>query len=192
MYRYKKRLYDYDQTSGQGLGLTSARFVDSLIASHFPSTRRYSNTTNIPIAPFLDPNFSYGKFLAGDYKMVLPLSYSMLSELANYIKSQTDFIAANPGASIAYFRDAFNSATNDYSGNEDQSAFYAMATFNIGSQITFIPGVRYQNLKTTYIASRGLQNTASATWWTIFYIMILQSLLITITCCQIFHLGIVR
>ena len=163
MYRYKKRLYDYDQTSGQGLGLTSARFVDSLIASHFPSTRRYSNTTNIPIAPFLDPNFSYGKFLAGDYKMVLPLSYSMLSELANYIKSQTDFIAANPGASIAYFRDAFNSATNDYSGNEDQSAFYAMATFNIGSQITFIPGVRYQNLKTTYIASRGLQNTASAT-----------------------------
>lgn len=163
MYRYKKRLYDYDQSSGQGLGLTSAKFVDSLIASHFPSTKRYNNTTSIPIAPFLDPSFSYGKFLDGDYKMVLPLNYGMLSEMANYIKSQTDFIASNPGANIAYFRDAFNSATNDYLGTEDQSAVYAMATFNIGSQITFIPGVRYQNLKTTYEAPRGLQNTASGT-----------------------------
>ncbi len=163
MYRYKKRLYDYDQSSGQGLGLTSAKFVDSLIASHFPSTKRYNNTTSIPISPFLDPNFSYGEFLGGDYNMILPLNYGMLSEMANYIKSQTDFIAATPGANIAYFRDAFNSATNDYSGTEDQSAFYLMATINVGPEITIIPGVRYQDLKTTYTSSRGLQNTASAT-----------------------------
>ena len=163
MYRYQKRSYDYDQSSGQGLGLISAQFVDNLIALHFPSTRQYANTTSIPITPFLDPEYDYGEFLGGEYDLALPLNFDMLFDMANYIKSQTELIAKTPGASIAYFQDAFNSTTRDYSGNEDQSAFYIMATLNVGPEITIIPGVRYQDLKTTYTSSRGLQNTASAT-----------------------------
>jgi hypothetical protein len=93
-FRHQTRSYVYEQSTGQGLGLTSAAVVDSLIASHFASTARYANTTSIPILPFVDPNYDYGEFLEGDYKMILPLNFGMLSEAANYIKSQTDFCKA--------------------------------------------------------------------------------------------------
>jgi TonB-dependent receptor len=36
-----------------------------------------------------------------------------------------------------------------------------MATINLGPDITIIPGVRYQDLQTTYTAPRGLQNSSS-------------------------------
>jgi TonB-dependent receptor len=79
--------------------------------------------------------------------------------LANFINSNSALIQKNNA--IAYFYDNFNSTTFDYDGHENQSAFYAMATINIGPEITLIPGVRYQNLQTTYTAPRGLQNTSS-------------------------------
>lgn len=158
-YRHQQRLYLYDQTGGQGLGLTSARFVDSLIASVFPSTASYINTTSIPILPYADPNFNYGAFLDGDYPMSLPLNYAMLSEVIRFLKTKEPLLAQRND--IAYFHDRFNSTTNDYSGFEDQRALYIMATVTAGQLLTVIPGVRYQNLHTTYTASRGLQNTAS-------------------------------
>ena len=160
-YKYRTRSYNYDQYSGQGLGLTSAAYIDNLIANHFASTAKYANTTSIPVMPFLDPGYDYGKFLGGDYPMVLPLNYGMLSDLANYIKSNAALIQQNDA--ISYFHDLFNSTTNNYTGNEKQSAFYVMATVNLGPDITVIPGVRYQNLKTSYTAPRGFQTTASAT-----------------------------
>ncbi len=158
-YRYQPRSYVYDQSGGQGLGLQSAKFVDSLIASHFPSTGSYVNTTSIPIAPFMDPNFSYGKFLNGDYAMGIPLNFAMLSEMVNFVKSKADLIAQR--GAIAYFHDNFASTTYNHSGHENQSAFYLMTTINVGPQITIIPGLRYQDLQTTYTAARGLQNTSS-------------------------------
>ncbi|MGA9406332.1 MAG: TonB-dependent receptor [Bacteroidota bacterium] len=160
-YRYQTRSYDYNQYSGQGLGLTSANYIDNLIAAHFPGTAQYVNTTSIPMGPFVDPNFSYGKFLNGDYTMVHPLNFGMLSDLANFVRSNASIIQQNDA--ISYFYDNFNSATNNYTGHEDQSAFYAMATVNIGPEISIIPGVRYQDLQTTYSGSRGIQTTASAT-----------------------------
>jgi TonB-dependent receptor len=160
-YRRQTRSYTYDQYTGQGLGLISASVVDKLIATHFASTLPYANTTQIPITPFLDPGFSYGKFLGGDFRMGLPLNYAMIAEMARYVRSQADFLAA--GNSISYFHDSFNSTINNYDGHEDQSAVYAMATINIGPEITIIPGVRFQDLKTSYTASRGQQTTLSAT-----------------------------
>jgi TonB-dependent receptor len=160
-YKYRTRSYTYDQFSGQGLGLISAAFIDSLIATHFPSTSQYSNTTSIPIMPYLDSGYNYGKFLGGDYPMILPLNFGMLYDLATYIRSNAALIQQRDA--ISYFHDLFNSTTNNYDGNEKQSAAYVMATVNIGPDITIIPGVRYQNLQTTYTAPRGYQNTASAT-----------------------------
>ena len=159
-YRHQTRSYFYDQSNGQGLGLTSASYLDHLIASHFSSTAPYANTTSIPVKPFLDPGFSYGKFLNGEYAMVLPLSFSMLSEMASYVKSNADLIAQNDA--IAYFHNGYASTSNNYSGFENQSAFYVMATVNVGPDITIIPGVRYQDLQTTYTSARGIQNTSSA------------------------------
>lgn len=158
-YRYLTRSNTQDQYTGQGFGLTSARFVDSLIASHFPSTRQYSNTTSIPIGPFLDPSFSYAGFLNGDYAMSLPLNYGMLAEMAHFVR-YNPLIASTPN--LTYFHDLFNSATYNYDGHEGQGAFYVMATVNVGPELTIIPGVRYQDLRRTYTAPRGQQNTSSA------------------------------
>ncbi len=161
MYRYQTRSYYYNTTGSQGLGLLSAQYVDNLIASHFLSLSSYTNTTNIPMTPFIDPNYSYGKFLDGDYSLHYPLNFGMLSELTRYLAENASLIQQNPLASASYFHDQFNSKTNNYTGHENQSAIYAMATIKIGPQITLIPGVRYQNLQTTYLGVRGVENTAS-------------------------------
>ncbi|MHB8578890.1 MAG: TonB-dependent receptor [Ignavibacteriaceae bacterium] len=160
MYRYQTRSYSYNTTGGQGLGLLSAKYVDNLIANHFPSTTKYNNTTNIPMMPFIDPSYSYGKFLGGSYPMVYPLNFAMLSELTNFLQKNAGLIAANDA--VSYFNDQFGSTTYNYTGHENQSAAYVMTTINIGPQITLIPGIRYQNLQTIYTGTRGVENTASA------------------------------
>jgi TonB-dependent receptor len=158
-YRYQTRSYVHDQYTGQGFGLTSAKLVDSLIATHFPSTMQYANTTSLPVRPFLDPDFSYGGFLNGDYTMSLPLNYGMVAEMAHFVRFSPQILST---PNLTYFHDSFNSTSLNYDGNEGQSAFYLMATIQIGPQITLIPGVRYQDLRRTYTAPRGIQNTASA------------------------------
>jgi TonB-dependent receptor len=160
-YRYQTRSNLYEQYSGQGLGLVSANYIDNLIASHFPTLAQYANTTSIPIVPFLDRGYNYGKFLSGDYPLVQPLNYGMLSEVVNFVMSNAALIQQNDA--ISFFHDNYNSTTYNYDGNEKQSAVYAMATVNIGPDFTIIPGVRYQDLQTTYTAARGQQNTGSAT-----------------------------
>ena len=52
-------------------------------------------------------------------------------------------------------------ATNNYSGDEELTAAYVMATVNIGSKLTIIPGIRYQSLKTNYLGIRGQQSALS-------------------------------
>lgn len=161
IYSYQTRSYYYEQATGQGLGLESAKFVDSLIASQFESTRPYINTTSLPIGPFIDPDFDYGKFLGGDYNMGAPLNLSMLGQTAKMLKDNINLIATRDA--IAYFFDSFNSITNNYDGHENQSGVYLMTTVKVGEDITIIPGVRFQDLKTRYTAPRGMQNTASTT-----------------------------
>lgn len=158
-FRHQTRSFVQDQYTGQGLKIASAAATDKLIAQHFPSTLPYQNTTFIPISAFIDPGFSYSGFLKGDYTMSLPVSYGMMAELARYARFGPDILSIPNN--IAYFHDPFNSSSLNYDGYEDQSAVYAMATINVGPEITIIPGVRYQDLKRTYTARRGLQTTAS-------------------------------
>jgi len=164
-YRHQTRLYDYEQTGGQGYGLASARYADSLIESHFGLGTQYG--TSIPLTPFMDPGFSYGTFLNGDFPMALPLSSGMMGDFADFMRSNAALFTQR--GDLAFFHDYFNSTTNDYSGSENQSAFYAMAIANIGPELTIVGGVRYQDLKTTYTAARGLQNTSSLTGGPYFY-----------------------
>ena len=141
MDRYQTRSYESDVYDGGGLQFGDAGYANNLIISKFglPSNLEY----NITIPYFTDPNFGYGEFLNGDYKMVEPLNYGMLSQMANVMKSNVAQIAANNGTA-AYGHDNFLSTTNNYSGNENQSAVYLMSTFKIGPELTIIPGVRYQ------------------------------------------------
>ncbi len=154
-YSYKTKSFNFDQFDGQGLDLASANYVDNLIISHFnfPSTLG----TSIPITYFHDPDYDYGEFLGGNYTMVEPLSFGMLSDLSSLLRKNAKNIVNNGGA-VAYGPNNFLSTTHNYNGNEKQSAFYLMATLNIGPDITVIPGVRYQNLQTTYTGARGIES----------------------------------
>ncbi len=157
MYRHQNRSYTYHTTGTQGLALESAKYVDSLIGRYSLGTVQYGN--KIPMSLFLDPTYDYGKFLGGEYNMNNPLNAPMLADLAAYLQESTGLIAKY--APLSYFYDQALSTMDDYSGYENQSAAYIMATISIGPHITFIPGVRYQNLQTVYTASRGMQNTSS-------------------------------
>jgi len=153
-YRHQTRSYVFEQADGQGLTYTSARGVDDLITSHFGLP---TGTTSMPITWFTDPNFRYGTFLDGDYTMGAPLSYGMLSETADLLRGNIAAIAAN-GSAIAYATNNFLSTTYNYDGTEDQRAAYVMATVEIGPQITLIPGVRYQNIRTQYSGAQGVES----------------------------------
>ena len=74
---------------------------------------------------FYDPSYSYGTFLNGNYTMKNPLNYAMISDMANYVHT-------NAVLSLGYFHDQFNSTTNNYNGDENQSAGYVMATIKSG------------------------------------------------------------
>ena len=60
---------------------------------------------------------------------------------------------APTGGVFAYLPNVYGSLADDYSGLERRNAGYIMATVNIGPDITFIPGVRYQGLQTSYTAA---------------------------------------
>ena len=84
----------------------------------------------------------------------------MMEDLANYCLTHVKAFA-NAGSAEAFARNNYLSITNNYSGKEILSAGYVMATVNVGSKLTVIPGVRYQNLKTTYSGTRGQQTSLS-------------------------------
>jgi len=158
-YRHQTRAYDYEHfNNNASFASPSARIAAQLIASHFPATTQYDPTA-LPIAPFSDRDFSYGDFLGGKYPMSAPLNFGMMAQLARLLRDNAEYIAQQQAE--GYARNNLLSITNDYSGKEQQTAAYAMATINVGPRITIIPGIRYQRLTTTYDGSRGIQSSLS-------------------------------
>ncbi len=157
--RLQARAYDYEHLNNNAsFASPSARVAAQLIASHFPSTAGYDPTA-LPITAFIDPNFSYGNFLGGKYTMIAPLNFGLMKELARLLKDNVEFISQQQ--SEGYARNNFLSTTNDYSGNESQYAGYLMAILNVGPHLRILPGLRYQILRTTYQAARGIQSSLS-------------------------------
>ena len=157
-FRYQTRLYENDLYNGGGLQFGDAAYINDLIIQHFNlPVPRY----HISQPYFADPNFSYGKFLDGNYNMVGPLDYGKISELIDLIKAHRQDIYDYPGAAQVYGHNNYESTSHNYSGIERQSAAYVMSVINIGPQITLIPGLRYQNLQTSYKGIRGIQNRLS-------------------------------
>jgi TonB-dependent receptor len=156
-FRYQTRSYDSDVYDGGGFQFGGSNYADNLIISTFGLPSDLGSI--IPITYFTDPNYSYGKFLNGNYSLSAPLNFAMMSKLVSVMQQNLNAIAAN--GPNAYGHDNFLSTTNDYSGHENLSAFYVMSIINIGQDITVIPGVRYQNLETNYTAIRGLESRLS-------------------------------
>jgi len=144
--------------NGGGLQFGDAAYINDLIINYFHlPVPRY----HITVPYFTDPNFSYGKFLDGNYTMVAPLDYGKMSDLIDLVKSHTQNIANSPGGIEAYGQNSYESTSHNYSGIEREPAFYLMSVINLGQEITFIPGVRYQDLQTSYEGVRGIENKLS-------------------------------
>ncbi len=155
-YTHQTRSYDLNVTDGQQFGFASGAAVISQLQAALPWFRhRPGDNLNVPFTLFIDRNFEYGEFLDSEYKMVYPLDFARL-------KSMVDYMYANQlEDNITYNNNIGSSITEDYDGNEDITAAYIMATFKIGSKFNITPGIRYQQLKTTYTAPQGLQGPTS-------------------------------
>ena len=157
-YRHQRRSYAFQEYNGQSANGGSALFVDSLIESYYSIP--INKLTGIPMTYFIDPNYSYGKFLGGDYTMVAPLNAAKLSGIINLLNRDLQTIASNNGA-VTYARNNYLSTISNYSGHENTGAFYLMPIINIGPQLSIIGGVRYQDLQTVYTGVRGILSSES-------------------------------
>ena len=160
MYKYTTRYYNYDGGGGRLYG-SIAMPVRALILQKFPWLMQapyYLNANAVedfPITAFLNQNFRFGKFLNGDYAMNCGTNIGLLSQIMDISKNYGESLKGAPsGGSNPFVPDVYGSLADDYSGNERRYAEYVMATVNIGSQITLVPGVRYQALQTSYRANR--------------------------------------
>lgn len=156
---FQPRSYTYEQFDNHltSFSSASAKVVANMIAAQFPTIKVEQG--GIPIVPFIDPKFNYGKFLSGNYATAYAMNYSLAGALANFL--QDNIIAIEQVDAEGYSRNLTASTTNNYSGYEHQSAGYVMETFNIGEQITLIPGIRYQDFRTHYVAPQDIQHTFS-------------------------------
>ncbi|MFZ1292437.1 MAG: TonB-dependent receptor [Melioribacteraceae bacterium] len=138
MYQYRKRSYDFDQWSGPASSPSVS--ISQILSSYWGS-----NTNNyIPvIRNFIDKNYSFGNFFNGDYSINYPVDINLLNLI--YDRIWTPELSEN---------DEFQSTIPDYNGTEDKSALYVMSKINFYNSITILPGVRYQNLSTTYLGYR--------------------------------------
>ncbi len=158
-YRHKKRSYT-SEVYGTNASLVSpsARGATYLIVKHFGiKTHDY---TSIPLSFFVDTTYNYGRLLNGEFEMHNPINFALAKELIEFCQDNVEKFAKN-GAKEAYARNNYLSVTHNYAGTEVLSAGYLMATINIGPKLTLIPGLRYQNLRTTYSGTRGQQTALS-------------------------------
>jgi hypothetical protein len=145
-YQRRSRSYDYNQSSGS-VFYDDGGQVAGAILREYPQFG-----ASINFADFIDPDYSYGDFLKGAYKLGPPLDVDLMLKIIEVAKR-------NPGTGNGggYKPHKLSSLLYDYSGHENRSAGYTMLTLNVGPWLTIVPGVRYQNLTTKYKGIRGEQ-----------------------------------
>ncbi len=168
-YKYSHRHYNYGSAGGLfydpsygGMPMRAAVIKAYPWMAQPPYNLASDGSQLLPLTVFQDPGYSYGKFLNGNYTMGTATNFGMISEAINIARNlwlQTPF-----GVGGDYSPNSYASGASNYSGNEYESAGYAMAVVNIGSQLTIIPGVRYQGLETSYKAARYYNASAEIPW----------------------------
>ncbi len=143
MFQRRDRSYDINYGHGGNLQLGGGNTV-ALVLKAYPYMSVYGS--GLALSNFTNDSYSYGTFLKGDYSIAYPLNISLMHDILNVVRyaSNADGYTVNDEISIIY----------DYHGYEEKSAAYAMATLNFGEKLSFIPGIRYQNLTTSYFAYR--------------------------------------
>jgi TonB-dependent receptor len=149
-YANKQRSNDTEATETYYNGGIGVRRVTNLVLPTFPDFLRNSDvgipsSDGVVGANFLDPDYDYGEVLNGRYE----LGYSMdLNEL----KRVHDILYEKYGNEI-HWSLGVPSNQNDYQNTEILTAGYIMTEINIGENIMILPGVRFENVETTYTGS---------------------------------------
>ena len=145
MYQYRDRLYDYNflRAGGLYLGDQSLQLI-SKIKRYYPDLQTYGHM--FTIKNFIDNTYSFGNFLNGDYPINYPIDVNFMHKIFDLV-SRTDWYNNVKNISSVY----------DYNGTEKKSAAYIMATFNLGGTLSILPGIRYQNLTTSYLGHKSEQ-----------------------------------
>jgi TonB-dependent receptor len=142
---YRTRSYDL-YNNGNVEYFRGGSTIDQITAQH-PDWRSTSQAGTLAMMPFVTGQFLSGSFLEGGFPYPITLSPH---HIRPYLAILT---AANPESNN--HQNKLANYFNDYSGNEKKSAAYAMFTLNVGDNIKILPGVRYQNLTSSYEAWRG-------------------------------------
>jgi TonB-dependent receptor len=161
-YKYTTRYYNFDDGFGSLFSGAATGFRLSLVQALPWLTQppyNFDPTGNqyFYIHGFYDRNMNFGKFLKGEYGMFSAADAGVIDRIMNQIKI-LGAATTQPQTVPSYLPDRYSSIASDYSGNEFRSAEYLMARINIGPQVTIIPGVRYQGLKTSYTAAHFIGN----------------------------------
>lgn len=144
MYQYRDRLYDYNYGGASGFVYEQSMFVLSKILKYYPGLQTYHHV--LTIKNFIDNTYSFGNFLNGDYSINYPID-------VNFMHKIYDLVSTTP----LHYNYKNASSVYDYQGTEKKSAAYVMANINLGGTFTILPGIRYQNLTTSYLGHRSEQ-----------------------------------
>ena len=110
----------------------------------------------ILLADFLDDDYDGGDFLDGKYDFGNIFDREMFRRIHDLTMEAYD--PDNAGAySITEFN-FINSNYEDYEGFEDYYALYVMPEINIGSDLLFVPGVRYERNRTEVLERNDIES----------------------------------
>jgi TonB-dependent receptor len=149
-YRYTDREYDLEAYGGL-MWVGGATDTRRKVLDAFPwmldSDLIVDESSWFYYPVFLDNSYDPGTFLNGEYKMGPVTDINLMREMIKVIRTTSDL--------ESYHKSDIGSTVSDYTGNENLSAGYIMADVNIGSTVNIIPGIRYEQLKSSYSASQG-------------------------------------
>ncbi len=108
------------------------------------------NASKLPYNLFVDKDYGKKEFINSDYYVQGGADVDFINEIADLAEDY-------------YFYDHAGSTRDNYNGTEDYKAAYFLTQFDIGKNITFIPGLRFESNETEYTGNRG-DNTVINTY----------------------------
>ncbi len=153
-YRSSDREYD-QQAAGGYLWVGGARQTRQNLINAFPwiieSPLIPDAASFFWMTPFLEHAYESYKmddnFLDGEYEIGPVFDVGLMRDMMKVVRQSNEL--------DTYHQNDVSSKANDYSGTEFLGAGYIMTDLNIGSMVTVIPGVRYEQLRTSYYGIQG-------------------------------------
>ena len=153
MYQYSTRSYNYDYWFGSMFddGQTVVLAMANQLGLRTVPLGSGGPLKTLDYLDFIDNSYNYHNFFGGAYNIGSPANVNLILQASNIARANA---GTNP-AQVGFKYQVAPSKSANYSGNEIKDALYGMFVMNLGSNITIIPGVRYQNLTTDYNGIRG-------------------------------------